>query len=67
SNVSLYELKVEATGKKIQDAVDRSTETILLKLDAGPHDHIEDEDIRTVWREMTPSITTMPGDSQYIS
>ncbi|ESK93009.1 hypothetical protein Moror_8912 [Moniliophthora roreri MCA 2997] len=52
SNVSLYELKVEATGRKIKDAVDQSTEAILLKLDAGPHDFIEDEDIRTVWKEM---------------
>ncbi|KAK7043656.1 hypothetical protein VNI00_008267 [Paramarasmius palmivorus] len=60
SNMSLYELKVEATGKKIEEAVDRSTEMILSKassysyrdcaLDAGPHDAIEDEDIRNVWK-----------------
>jgi hypothetical protein len=31
SNVSLYELKVEAAGKKIEEAVDRSTEMILSK------------------------------------
>ncbi|KAK1233000.1 hypothetical protein PQX77_003914 [Marasmius sp. AFHP31] len=52
ANVSLYELKVEATERRIRDAVERSTETILLKLDSGPHDAVEDEDIRAVWKDM---------------
>ncbi|KAL0563359.1 hypothetical protein V5O48_018709, partial [Marasmius crinis-equi] len=50
ANVGLYELKVEATARRIEDAVERSMETILLKLDSGPHDAIEDGDIRAVWK-----------------
>ncbi|KAF9264863.1 hypothetical protein L218DRAFT_943538 [Marasmius fiardii PR-910] len=50
ANVSMYNLKVEAIGRRIEDAIDRSTETVLLRLDSGPHDAIEDEDIRARWR-----------------
>lgn len=63
----LFNLKVESAVTQIQDALERSTDTILLRvyhilnrynsfsslfpqLDSGPHDLIEDPDIRRVWK-----------------
>lgn len=40
------------SAKELEESVGRSTRTILTKLDAGPHELIEDPEIRTVWKEM---------------
>ncbi|KAK7061560.1 hypothetical protein R3P38DRAFT_3383739 [Favolaschia claudopus] len=50
SNFARFNLKVETAMNEIKSAVQRSTETILTRLDSGPHDLIEDEDIKTNWR-----------------
>ncbi|KAJ7117415.1 hypothetical protein C8R43DRAFT_107837 [Mycena crocata] len=52
SNFARFGLKVETAMHEIKDAVERSTETIMTRLDSGPHDLIEDEDIKAVWKEM---------------
>ncbi|KAF9028870.1 hypothetical protein BDZ89DRAFT_1014738 [Hymenopellis radicata] len=50
SNAAMFQLKIEETQRAIQKAVERSTETILLHLDAGPHSMIRDEDIQALWK-----------------
>ncbi|KAF7980229.1 hypothetical protein HWV62_39349 [Athelia sp. TMB] len=50
NNRSLYVLQFEAVQLRIENLIVRSTSTILLHMDAGPHDLIRDEDIRTVWK-----------------
>ncbi|KAJ6539161.1 hypothetical protein B0H19DRAFT_345377 [Mycena capillaripes] len=52
SNFALFSLKVETAMNEIKDAVARSTDTIMARLDSGPHDLITDEDIKTVWKQM---------------
>ncbi|KAJ7086700.1 hypothetical protein C8R44DRAFT_893496 [Mycena epipterygia] len=52
SNFARFGLKVETAMNEIKDAVARSTETIMTRLDAGPHDLIDDEDIKAVWKDM---------------
>ncbi|KAF7355150.1 hypothetical protein MSAN_01430700 [Mycena sanguinolenta] len=52
SNFARFSLKVETAMNEIKDAVQRSTETIMTRLDSGPHDLIEDEDIKAVWKDM---------------
>ncbi|KZP29523.1 hypothetical protein FIBSPDRAFT_193959 [Athelia psychrophila] len=51
-NRSLYDLKFDAAQLRIQHLIEHSTSTILLHMDAGPHDLIRDEDIRAVWKDM---------------
>ncbi|KAJ7368104.1 hypothetical protein DFH08DRAFT_947060 [Mycena albidolilacea] len=55
SNFARFNLKVETAMNEIKDAVQRSTETILTRLDSGPHDLIQDEDIKAVWKGTLPS------------
>ncbi|KAJ7499104.1 hypothetical protein FB451DRAFT_1428120 [Mycena latifolia] len=52
SNFARFDLKVETAMNEIKDAVQRSTETIMTRLDSGPHDLIDDEDIKAVWKDM---------------
>ncbi|KAF7352955.1 hypothetical protein MVEN_01262900 [Mycena venus] len=52
SNFARFSLKVETAMNEIKDQVQRSTETILTRLDSGPHDLIEDEDVKAVWKDM---------------
>lgn len=65
---AMFHLKIEETQRVIQKAVERSTDTILLhvcfplaksthiqksvKLDAGPHTMIRDDDIQALWKGM---------------
>ncbi|KAF8904575.1 hypothetical protein CPB85DRAFT_966104 [Mucidula mucida] len=52
SNAAMFHLKIEETQRVIQKAVERSTDTILLHLDAGPHTMIRDDDIQALWKDM---------------
>lgn len=51
-NVNLFTLKVETASAEIKDAIERSTNAILLRIDSGPHELIENNEIRSVWKEM---------------
>ncbi|KIJ51454.1 hypothetical protein M422DRAFT_776699, partial [Sphaerobolus stellatus SS14] len=58
ANEDLYELKLERSMARIEAAVTYSTDTIIAKMDAGPHEFIEDPDIKLVWQEMRASTST---------
>ncbi|KIJ64361.1 hypothetical protein HYDPIDRAFT_28804 [Hydnomerulius pinastri MD-312] len=50
ANLNQFILKVDGAKWQIEEAVERSTSTILRRLDAGPHELIEDEDVKVVWK-----------------
>ncbi|PSS38103.1 hypothetical protein PHLCEN_2v83 [Hermanssonia centrifuga] len=52
ANANVFSLKLDRVSQQIQDSVETSTRTILSKLDAGPHEYIDDPDIKAVWKEM---------------
>ncbi|KAJ7596210.1 hypothetical protein C8J56DRAFT_396992 [Mycena floridula] len=52
ANFAMFELKVQAAQKSIEKSIERSTDTILLHMESGPHNLIDDEDIKTVWKNM---------------
>ncbi|PSS37523.1 hypothetical protein PHLCEN_2v637 [Hermanssonia centrifuga] len=52
ANVLMFELKLDRISQHIQESVEGSTKTILLKLDEGPHMYIEDPDVQSIWKEM---------------
>ncbi|KAJ6599257.1 hypothetical protein DFH09DRAFT_1303774 [Mycena vulgaris] len=64
SNFARFGLKVETAMNEIKDAVQRSTETIMTRLDSGPHDLIQDEDIKAVWKDMV--VTFLPGCRHFV-
>ncbi|KAG8737624.1 hypothetical protein FRC10_008026 [Ceratobasidium sp. 414] len=49
-NQTLFALKLQCVQDQIEEAVKRSTTTILMKLDSGPHEVINDPDIKTIWK-----------------
>lgn len=51
-NQSLFILKLQCVKEEIEETVNRSTTTILMKLDAGPHEVINDPDIKAIWKDM---------------
>ncbi|KAJ7869924.1 hypothetical protein B0H14DRAFT_2726767 [Mycena olivaceomarginata] len=52
ANMPMFTLKIEAAQKEMEEAVERSTETILQQLNSGPYQLIKDEDIKAVWQSM---------------
>ncbi|KIM78706.1 hypothetical protein PILCRDRAFT_10927 [Piloderma croceum F 1598] len=50
ANQACYDLKFDALQSQIEHAIAHSTEAILTRLDSGPHNLINDEDIRAVWK-----------------
>ncbi|KAJ7851251.1 hypothetical protein B0H14DRAFT_2762006 [Mycena olivaceomarginata] len=50
ANMPMFTLKIEAAQKEMEEAVERSTETILQQLNSGPYQLIKDEDIKAVWQ-----------------
>ncbi|GJE90642.1 hypothetical protein PsYK624_067860 [Phanerochaete sordida] len=56
-NRELFSTKIDMSTEKIQDSVKMSTATIIQTLERGPHEFIEDEDIKVIWRDM-PSRTS---------
>ncbi|KAJ7838086.1 hypothetical protein B0H14DRAFT_2790051, partial [Mycena olivaceomarginata] len=50
ANMPMFTLKIEAAQKEMEEAVERSTETILQQLNSGPYQLIKDENIKAVWQ-----------------
>ncbi|KAJ3901092.1 hypothetical protein F5879DRAFT_924901 [Lentinula edodes] len=50
SNEAMFKLQLEATQRDLEQSMERNTDAILTKLDAGPHELIRDEDIRQIWK-----------------
>ncbi|KAF7318332.1 hypothetical protein HMN09_00342000 [Mycena chlorophos] len=51
ANLNQFNLKLEGAKNEINAAIGRSTDTIMHKLESGPHELIEEEDVRTVWKD----------------
>ncbi|KAG9093130.1 hypothetical protein FRC06_011653, partial [Ceratobasidium sp. 370] len=51
-NQTLFALKLQCVQDQIEESIKRSTTTILMKLDSGPHEIINDPDIKAIWKDM---------------
>ncbi|KAG9078847.1 hypothetical protein FS749_009094 [Ceratobasidium sp. UAMH 11750] len=51
-NQTLFALKIQCVQDQIEESIKRSTTTILMKLDSGPHEVINDPDIKAIWKDM---------------
>ncbi|KAK6991900.1 hypothetical protein R3P38DRAFT_3438237 [Favolaschia claudopus] len=51
-NSAVFEFKLKGATMVIGEAIDKSTNTILLKMDTGPHDLIEEADIKQLWKAL---------------
>ncbi|KAG8696996.1 hypothetical protein FRC09_008129 [Ceratobasidium sp. 395] len=49
-NQTLFALKIQCVQDQIEESIKRSTTTILMKLDSGPHEVINDPDIKAIWK-----------------
>ncbi|KAJ7199183.1 hypothetical protein GGX14DRAFT_468209 [Mycena pura] len=45
-----FELKLNGAKQEISEAINRSTQIIIGRLDAGPHDFIENPDMKEIWK-----------------
>jgi hypothetical protein len=48
-NRESFGLKLDGAKQEIEDTINRSTAAILRRFDQGPHDLLEDEDVRDIW------------------
>ncbi|KAJ7091770.1 hypothetical protein C8R44DRAFT_990350 [Mycena epipterygia] len=46
-----YELKLRGTRMMLEETMERSTEKILNRMDAGPHDLLGEPDIKKIWQD----------------
>ncbi|CAE6428185.1 unnamed protein product [Rhizoctonia solani] len=51
-NQALFLMKLQGVKEELAEVINRSTNTILIKLDAGPHEIINDPDIKEIWKDM---------------
>ncbi|CEL61696.1 hypothetical protein RSOLAG1IB_04446 [Rhizoctonia solani AG-1 IB] len=51
-NHALFMMKLTSVKEELAEAINKSTVTILTRLDAGPHEIINDPDIKAIWQEM---------------
>ncbi|KAJ7190248.1 hypothetical protein GGX14DRAFT_606043 [Mycena pura] len=49
-NSTLFEFKLKGATMELSEAIDRSTEKILNRMDSGPHDLIDEPDIKEIWK-----------------
>ncbi|CAE6463151.1 unnamed protein product [Rhizoctonia solani] len=49
-NHLFFDIKMEAVKEQLSEAISRSTNAILLKMEDGPHELIHDPDIRRIWK-----------------
>ncbi|KAK6980961.1 hypothetical protein R3P38DRAFT_2746599 [Favolaschia claudopus] len=50
-NSAVFDFKLRGATMVIGEAIDKSTNTILFKMDEGPHDLIEEADIKKLWKD----------------
>lgn len=53
SNKSNFDKKIHGATLQIKEAVESSKDAILRQLNEGPHEALDDEDIKAVWSEST--------------
>ncbi|CAE6469640.1 unnamed protein product [Rhizoctonia solani] len=51
-NQALFLMKLQSVKEELAEAITRSTNTILTRLDSGPYEIINDPDIKEVWKDM---------------
>ncbi|ETW77797.1 cellulose expressed protein 6 [Heterobasidion irregulare TC 32-1] len=51
SNKSNFEKKIHGATFQIKEAVESSKDAILRQLNEGPHEALDDEDIKVIWSE----------------
>ncbi|CAE6381766.1 unnamed protein product [Rhizoctonia solani] len=51
-NQALFVMKLTSVKEELAEAINKSTVTILTRLDAGPHEVINDPDIKAIWKDM---------------
>ncbi|KAJ7636445.1 hypothetical protein FB45DRAFT_446911 [Roridomyces roridus] len=49
-NSTLFEFKLKGATMELGEAINRSTSTILQRMDSGPHDLIDEPDIKAIWK-----------------
>ncbi|KAJ7234523.1 hypothetical protein B0H12DRAFT_1239045 [Mycena haematopus] len=49
-NSTLFEFKLKGATMELSEAIDRSTAKILNRLESGPHDLIDEPDIKEIWK-----------------
>ncbi|KAF7356066.1 hypothetical protein MVEN_00936400 [Mycena venus] len=49
-NRTQFEFKLDGVKMELKEAINRSTQTIIGRLDAGPHDFVDDPEIKEIWR-----------------
>ncbi|CAE6534803.1 unnamed protein product [Rhizoctonia solani] len=49
-NQALFLMKLQSVQEELAEAINKSTNTILTRLDAGPHEVINDPDIKEIWK-----------------
>ncbi|KAJ7257383.1 hypothetical protein C8J57DRAFT_1472751 [Mycena rebaudengoi] len=49
-NSTLFEVKLRGATMELTEAIDRSTNKILNRMDSGPHDLIDDPDVKEIWK-----------------
>ncbi|KAH7335134.1 hypothetical protein B0J17DRAFT_719693 [Rhizoctonia solani] len=55
-NQALFLMKLQGVKEELAEAINRSTNTILARLDAGPHEVINDPDIKEIWKDMVSPV-----------
>ncbi|KAJ7798625.1 hypothetical protein B0H14DRAFT_31448 [Mycena olivaceomarginata] len=49
-NSTLFEFKLKGATMELSEAIDRSTAKILNRMESGPHDLIDEPDIKEIWK-----------------
>ncbi|KAF8154996.1 hypothetical protein K438DRAFT_1943060 [Mycena galopus ATCC 62051] len=49
-NSTLFEFKLKGATMELTEAIDRSTSKILNRMESGPHDLIDEPDIKEIWK-----------------
>ncbi|GAB1518139.1 hypothetical protein RhiTH_001198 [Rhizoctonia solani] len=50
-NRLFFDVKMEGVKEQISEKIERSTNSILLKMEDGPHELVHDPDIKKIWKE----------------
>ncbi|KAF9062992.1 hypothetical protein BDP27DRAFT_1335820 [Rhodocollybia butyracea] len=52
SNKAMFKLQLEQTTKDMEQTIERSTDAILTQMDSGPHELIQNDEVKEIWKEM---------------
>ncbi|CUA68888.1 hypothetical protein RSOLAG22IIIB_13839 [Rhizoctonia solani] len=58
-NQALFLMKLQSVQEELTEAINKSTNTILARLDSGPYEIINDPDIKEVWKDMVSAVVAV--------